>query len=252
MAIEAGFAAIATVHDLMSFHRVGSDVDRINCRALDAPVRVSALTMRVMRCALQLAAVSQGAFDITIAGELVARGALPRPRSERVAEPDCSWRDVELIAPDQVRFHRPLWIDLGGIAKGFAVDHALASMLLPAHAQACVNAGGDLRVRGPGVQPVWLRVTPADRLAPVLMIHEGSVASSSGIGADPAHIHGSRRTPMGEDTFVSVLAEECMFADALTKVALAMPPGTDSILSSYAATAHTYRRGCWRTMGARA
>ena len=148
-AIDAGFAAVAAVHRLMSFHQAGSDVDRINCHALDAPVEVNPLTMRVMRCALRLAAASQGAFDVTVAGELVARGVLHRPRSERVAEPDCSWRDIELIGEDQVRFHRPLWIDLGGIAKGFAVDHALASMPLSPHAQVCVNAGGDLRVRGP-------------------------------------------------------------------------------------------------------
>lgn len=251
-AIDAGFAAVAAVHSLMSFHQAGSDVDRINCHALDVPVEVNPLTMRVMRCALQLAAASQGAFDVTVAGELVARGVLHRPGSERVAEPDCSWRDVELIGEDRVQLHRPLWIDLGGIAKGFAVDHALASMPLSPHAQVCVNAGGDLRVRGPGMQPVWLRVAPADRLAPVLMIHEGSVASSSGIGAGVAHVHGSRRTPMGEDSFVSVLAEECMLADALTKVVLAMPARADSILCSYGAAAHVYRQECWLTLGARA
>lgn len=247
-ASDLGFAAVAAAHRLMSFHEQGSDVDRLNCHAFDEPVRVHDWTMQVLRFALQLAAQSDGTFDITVARELVGRGALPRPRSKQDAEPGASWRDIELLG-DAVRFHRPLWIDLGGIAKGFAVDRALTSMALGSHAQACVNAGGDLRVCGPGMQPVWLRVAPADGLAPVAMLHEGSLASSSGIDADIAHLHGQRRTPMGQDCFVSVLAEQCMVADALTKVVMAMPAQADSILRSHGATAHLYCQHEWRTLG---
>lgn len=248
---DLGFAAIATVHRLMSFHEPGSDVDRLNCHALDVPVRVSEETMQVLRCALRLAAESDGAFDITVARELVARGLLPRPRSRRDAQPGACWRDIELIDTNEVRFHQPLWIDLGGIAKGFAVDRAFESMPVDHCAQVCVNAGGDLRVRGLGMYPVWLRVAPADGLAPVVTIQDGSLASSSGIGTDGAHVHGKQRTPMGEDCFVSVLTERCMLADGLTKVVMAMPEEAERILSSYEATAHLYRQRAWHTLGAR-
>jgi thiamine biosynthesis lipoprotein len=249
-AFDSGFAAVATVHRLMSFHERGSDVDRLNCHALEGPVEVSPWTMQVLRCALQLAAQSDGAFDIAVARELVASGLLPRPRSRRDAEPDACWRDIELIG-NEVRFHRPLWIDLGGIAKGFAVDRALASIPMETNARVCVNAGGDLRVRGPGMQPVWLRVAPSDGLAPVMMIQDGSIASSSGMETNAAaHVHGAHRTPMGKDCFVSVLTDVCMLADALTKIVMAMPADADPILRSYAATAHLYRGQAWRTLGA--
>jgi thiamine biosynthesis lipoprotein len=251
-ACDQGFASVAMVHRLMSFHQPGSDVDRLNCHALDGPVGVSEWTMQVLRCALQLAAESDGAFDITVARELVARGVLPRPRSRRDAEPGACWRDIELIGTDEVRFHRPLWIDLGGIAKGFAVDQAMASMPIALHAQVCVNAGGDLRVCGPDMHPVYLRVAPADGLAPVVMIRGGSLASSSGIGGEVAHLHGTRRTPMGKDCFVSVLTEQCMLADALTKIVMAMPAQADPILCSYGASAHLYREQAWHTLGLRA
>jgi thiamine biosynthesis lipoprotein len=235
----------------MSFHEAGSDVDRLNCHALEEPVRVHAWTLQVLRFALQLAARSEGTFDITVARELVGRGALPRPKSKWDAEAGASWCDIELL-DDAVRFHRPLWIDLGGIAKGFAVDRALTNMPLEPHAAACVNAGGDLRVCGPGMQPVWLRVAPDDGLAPVAMLHEGSLASSSGIDTDIAHLHGQDRTPMGQDCFVSVLAGQCMAADALTKVVMAMPAQADAILRSYGATAHLYCQREWRALGAAA
>lgn len=248
-ACDLGFAAVATAHRLMSFHETGSDVDRLNCQALQGPVRVHDWTMQVLRFALQLAARSEGIFDITVARELVCRGALPRPESQHDAAPGASWRDIELLGDNAVRFHRPLWIDLGGIAKGFAVDQALASMPLESDAQACVNAGGDLRVCGPGMHPVWLQVAPADGAAPVAMLHEGSLASSGGVDADIAHLHGQRRTPMGQDCFVSVLAERCMVADALTKVVMAMPAQADAILRSYGATGHVYCQREWHSLG---
>ena len=84
-----------------------------------------------------------------MAPALVARGHLPRPA--KAPEPDgaASWRDIRLLPENRIRFRRPLWIDLGGIAKGHAVDRAVEEALRFAPFQVSVNAGGDLRVAGP-------------------------------------------------------------------------------------------------------
>jgi thiamine biosynthesis lipoprotein len=246
---RTGFAAVAAVHRLMSFHEFGSDVDRLNRCALRTPIEIDPLTTQVLKHALDISAASNGAFDITIAGELVARGLLPRPQTSCDAHPGCSWRDIELSG-NHVQFHRPLWIDLGGIAKGFAVDHAVEKMAVGPDAQLCVDAGGDLRLQGSGTHTVRLRVPSDDEHIPILVVHHAiSVASSSGLNGEGAHLHGASRTTMGERSFVTVLSEQCMFADALTKVAMAMKGDSHRVLCEFGATALIYEHGVFSTLG---
>ena len=65
---------------------------------------------------------TDGIFDITMAGQLVKWNYLPR-YGARFGRG--SWRDIIIEAAGHVRFRRPLLIDFGGIAKGFAVDRAV-------------------------------------------------------------------------------------------------------------------------------
>ena len=118
---------------------------------------------------------------------------------------------------------------LAASPRGYAVDRAIEALGVDPGAQSCVNAGGDLRVRGPLVERIQLRVLLAGNTTPVLEIENGSVASSSGYspdryGADRApgpHVHCTRRCAVGARSFVTVLAEDCIIADGLTKVVLA-------------------------------
>lgn len=256
--IETGFAALSQVHRLMSFHDRDSDVARLNRDACTCAVSVSPLTSAVLRNAVAMSELSDGCFDITIAPQLVASGLLPRPVSPHDPDPRACWRDIELLDGDRVRFHRPLWIDLGGIAKGRAVDHALECMRLEPGVQVCINAGGDLRVAGPDAQAVVLRTGSAHVQAPVLSLQDGSVASSSGRNATAhsggrhasAHVHGVRRAAMGLRSFVCVAAQECMVADALTKVVLARSAQADPILRRLGALAYLHdARGKWHRLG---
>jgi len=75
---------------------------------------------------------------------------LPAPDQVAAFDPLGSWRDIELGQDNRVRFRRRLCVDLGGIAKGYAVDRALEMLPALGAVQACVNAGGDLAVFGPG------------------------------------------------------------------------------------------------------
>ncbi len=252
-AIERGFAAVADIHRLMSFHEPDSDLSRMNRGAVDMPVVVDERTFSVLRAAIEIAERSRETFDVTVGAELVARGLLPRPETRQpVAE--ARWRDVELIPPDRVRYRRPLWVDLGGIAKGYAVDQAIAAMNLPLSVQCMVNAGGDLRVAGPEAERALLRAPPGDGGAvPVVEIENGSLASSGSghmVGGAP-HLDGSSRRSIDAGRFVSVAAEPCMIADALTKVVLAEGAAAEPVLKAYGAVAYLHDAAAgWQTVGA--
>jgi FAD:protein FMN transferase len=257
-AVETGFQAIAEIHARMSFHEAGSDVSRLNRGAAACAVRVHADTFAVVRRALEVAEASGGAFDPTIGAQLVSWAYLPPP--SRGAPPDrrASWRDIELIDPDRIRFHRPLWLDLGGIAKGYAVDRAIARMALDPDIQCCVNAGGDLRVVGPHEERVLLRVPARDGLVPMVTIENGSIASSSGRTTRKQHrgetvgphVDIQRRRAMGTRSFVSVIAPVCLNADALTKVVLALGARSIGVLNRFGAMAYVHSGRGWRTIGA--
>ena len=255
-AIEVGFEEIARVHRDMSFHDPRSDVSRLNRTAHRAAVTVADTTFAVLERALAISAASGGVFDITIARHLVDRGMLPNPDPAQQPDRLASWADIELSDGGRVRFHRPLWIDLGGIAKGYAVDRAVQRMGLPSGTRCVVNAGGDLRISGAGAEPVVL--SAASGGAPSVMLCNASIASSSGRNSGHAagprrvgpHVHATRRRTMGLDSFVSVIADECMDADALTKVVMARGGRAAPVLRRFGARAylHTARRG-WRLVG---
>ena len=244
--IDAAFREIALVHALMSFHEPGSDVSRLNAHAAAEPIRVHAHTFAVLRTALEIARASDGVFDITIADRMVTRGLLPIPTSKHRPDGRGSWQHIELIEPDQVAFHMPLWIDLGGIAKGYAVDLALATVSGDSTVAWCINAGGDIRVAGPGAERIGLRNLAFEGdLWPVLELENGSLASSGGIDElqtrAGSHVHGRHRGPVGSDRFAAVVAESCTIADAMTKLVLAEGDGADGILKTYGATAFLHR-----------
>jgi thiamine biosynthesis lipoprotein len=256
-AIDRGFAAVAEIHRLMSFHEAASDVSRLNREASAQAVTVDPRTFEVLRRAREFSERSEGLFDITAGAKLVSWGFLPAPAG--APQPTGgSWQDVVLEDQNRVRFRRPLWIDLGGIAKGFAVDEAIAAMDQPGDVQVCVNAGGDLRVKGPRAEPVRLRTAIAMDSVPVIEIEDGALASSS--GREHVKSFGNRRVgphvgrggaSVGADSFTSVAAPDCLTADALTKVVLAAPSEAEAVLGHFGAIAYFYDPSAgWVTLGA--
>src|SRR5262245_16008048 len=99
-AVDAAFDEVALVQRHMSFHDPDSDVSRLNREALDGVVAVHPATFAVLRLARLIAEGSHGCFDVTVAGELVRRGMLPRPRSPYEPSAEGTWRDIELLDGD--------------------------------------------------------------------------------------------------------------------------------------------------------
>lgn len=177
-AIDAAFQEIATVHRLMSFHMSDSDLSRLNQAAANRAIRVHHYTFEALRYAQQLSHESDGCFDVTVGRQLVQVGLLPkRFRSEESA--GGTWEDIQLLDRQRVRLRKPLCLDLGGIAKGYAVDRATEALLAFGAEHAVVNAGGDLRVHGQ-MERILLQPDRLDDQASVLELCNGSAASSSG------------------------------------------------------------------------
>lgn len=249
-AIEAAFAEIALVHRLMSFHEAGSELSRLHRDAVHEPVQVDTRTFEVLRWSLRLAELSDGVFDVVrAAAAAVQHGALPAPPEP--ADPAASWTDVELIPElSAVAFRRPLLIDLGGVAKGYAVDRAVAAIGQRGASRAVVNAGGDLRVMG--TELVALRAPAApDGSVPMVELSDASLASSGGDPDAPGrHFDGRSGAQIRADRFVSVMAQGCMLADSLTKVVLAQGEACQPLLAQLGATAWLLEPGAeWLTLG---
>jgi thiamine biosynthesis lipoprotein len=247
-AIDAAFAEVARVHRLMSFHQEDSDLSRLNRRAVHEPVAVHPDTFEVLRWALRFSSCSNGCFDVSVAAELVDWQFLPRP-SSGTCDPRGTWRDIELRSDGRVVFHRRLWIDLGGIAKGYAVDLASESLRAWGAQRSIVNAGGDIRVNGQQAERIALDTGSVASALSVLELSDGSVASSSGHRSRGwrrrlcgPHVHGVRRTPAPTERFVCVVARRCVVADALTKLVMAEGPQSRDVLLQFGAEAHLYDR----------
>ena len=240
-AVDAALAAVDEVERLMSFHDPQSELSRLNREAASTTVAVHPWTWAVLRRASQVADASNGLFDITVAPLLVREGFLPGVVDAAL---HCgSWRHVVLMPGSRVSFARPLLLDLGGIAKGFAVDVAIHELRRGGCVHACVNAGGDLRRFGLRVEPVHLRRRNA--LVQVAELRHGAIATSA-----PHVVHAERlaqplgsifdprsQRPWDASAAVMVAAPSCVMADALSKVAALAGPGCAPLLAHFGAQA---------------
>ncbi|HUX91266.1 MAG TPA: FAD:protein FMN transferase [Gallionellaceae bacterium] len=245
-AIAQAFAEIEKVHALMSYHDEDSDVSRINREAFDAELQVDVHTWRVLRAARLMAEASNGVFDISVARQLTRLGFLPDHAGFPKTQCRGDWRDIVLLPDNRVRLACDLSIDLSGIAKGYAVDLAIQALSAAGMSAGRVNAGGDLRVFGAAGQHIHVRDPAAHtHTIPLLELTHGAAATSAGYYSERLHqghmvtpiIHPHRKAACESGRSVTVLAKDCMTADALTKVVYANPRGAAAVLKSYKARA---------------
>ncbi|MFC6838750.1 FAD:protein FMN transferase [Xanthomonas theicola] len=235
-AADLAFAQIAHVHARMSFHQEDSDLAALR-RAPGSAVQVDPDTVEVLALAKALHRRSSGLFDVAVGARLVASGFLPRPPGIDLRRMRGTTADLEIVGCDRVACRRGLLIDLGGIAKGFAVDRAIACLRQAGIVRAVVNAGGDLRVLGHA--QVHLR-GGKQAIDGVVELHDSAIASSSNLhqrrpyrGREHSpHLDGRGR-PVLSAGAVSVVAPCCVLADAMTKIALQAPALADAMLASH-------------------
>lgn len=235
-ASDRAFARVAAVHAAMSFQDADSALSRLNRTAQRDWTALTPDLAAVLACALDVARASRGLFDPSVAGRLVEAGLLPRHASFPAATVT-DWQAIEFDG-DRVRFAAPLLIDLSGIAKGYAVDRALACLVEAGVAAATVNAGGDLALAGAVGVPVYVRLPhqPTTSLRLAELTH-GAAATSADY-FQPGHLrHPRSGAALCTTSSVTVLAADCTTADALTKPVAADPAGAPALLARYKAQA---------------
>jgi thiamine biosynthesis lipoprotein len=239
------FARVAEVHRLMSFHDPASDVSRINHAAIGESVGIHAHTCEVIRNAISMASATGGIFDITCASKLVEWGYLPMLAADL---PEHVPGRSALVLQDGNRIKKTsaAWIDLGGIAKGYAVDLAIAALRQSGIRSACVNAGGDLRAFGDIAYPVVVRHPAYPNEAALQTQLRGEALATSGTYFSRKHIdgrecsaliNGSDSQPITAGFSASIRAPTCMLADALTKVVMASGDPRHTVLERSGAAA---------------
>lgn len=223
--IDRAFAAIEKVQRLMSAHDPSSDLGRLFTAAPGTSLSVNPWTWRVLATAQKIYQLTAGVFDPVVAARIaLERGDLPVwPGKSPARSSDFS--DVTLLPEHRVCFARRLRIDLGGIAKGFAVDQAIHALKRAGAAEGLVNAGGDMRAFGPRRWPVHLRDPGSPEQFFLHTLCEGAIATSAPYFSE--RMTNDRMTSALIDArtgkfvtgaiSVSVFAPTCLVADAVTK-----------------------------------
>ena len=211
-AFGAAFGAITAVQAALSRFDAHSDIARFTHLPAGASLALRPAGVRALRAAQALRQASGGLFDISL-------GTGPQ-----------AWHCAG------GRLHKRasgVQLDLGGIAKGHAVDAAVHALRLAGCAAGWVNAGGDLRVFGAIDLPLRLRDEATGGVRPVGTLADGAFATSrfapgsrcqvtgAGAGAGSRVGSGSESgsgVAAGVMAHVSVAAPHCLWADALTKI----------------------------------
>ena len=246
-AASFAFQRVKQLNDIMTDYDSDSELSKLSqTSGQGREVTVSHDLWVVLQRGQELAEGSGGAFDMTV-GPYVnlwrqARRQGTLPDSARLAKArlsvgyqnvklDPSQRGVTLLAPN-------MRLDLGGIAKGYAVDQALQVLSRFGVGSALVSGGGDMAVSGPppGKKGWRIELPPLDSTnAPparfVVLSHAG--ISTSGDLFQKLEINGHRyshiidpRTGIGltDHSLVTVIAPNDFTADSLTKVMSVLPP----------------------------
>lgn len=239
-AVRAAFDEIDRIEAMMSSHRVDSEVSHFNRATQSASL--SAETQDVLRAGIRYSRLSDGAFDPTL-GNLVRLWGFDSDRQE-VPESAAIEGALKMSGEEAVLFEDGLAVkrspgvqlDLGGIAKGFAVDRAIEVLRQGGVQAASVNAGGDIRLLGQRPDRLW-RVAlqhprKRDGLLGTLELENVAVVTSGDYerffeveGERYHHLLDPRTGYPGRlCQGVTVVAETALAADALATAAFILGP----------------------------
>ena len=245
-AAQAAFDRFHALNSICSDYDPQSELRRL-CRTSSAghPVRVSSDLWRVLVRAQELAARSGGAFDVTI-GPVVRlwRNArrtkeLPAPESLAEARSRVGYQWMRLNSHDQSveLLKANMRLDLGGIAKGYAVDEAMAALRRHGIARMMVEAGGNLGLGDPppGKAGWRIGIAPPDARRPPHEYLELArcAVSTSGDMWQYAIIGGKRYShlidphsglPLTDHSSVTVVGPDGLSTDGLSSAAAILGP----------------------------
>jgi thiamine biosynthesis lipoprotein len=246
--VESGFAELQKVDDLMSDYKRDSEISEVNRDSSERAVKVSKSTFEVLQKSVEFSRLSDGGFDITIAplAELWRSAAesnsVPAEKDLADARSKVGYEKLILDANEMtVRFAVDgMKLDLGGIAKGYAIDKAVEAMQAGGAVGGMVDVGGDIRCFGKpaGGKKTW-RIgleNPAnikgsdetlsagmDTILHVLKLNNGAIATSGGYrrfvlieGKKYSHIMNRDTSSSAQGmSSVTIISQSAIDADAL-------------------------------------
>jgi thiamine biosynthesis lipoprotein len=155
LAISDAMLELQRSDDLMSHYKSGSLISKLNRAGAKSKVHVGEEVFQLLRDAVSISRASRGAFDVTILPVEVLWGF---DSGGRVPTTEMINEKLPLVGYEMIDFNDSehsvgleapgMGVDLGGIAKGWAVDHAMEKITLHGIRNAIIDAGGDLRIIG--------------------------------------------------------------------------------------------------------
>ncbi|MCW1920061.1 FAD:protein FMN transferase [Rhodobacter sp. KR11] len=233
-------AAVDAVEAQMSLWRPDSDLCRVNAAACGAWTDLPEALTEVLSAALQIGRASGGAFDIGLGDAWAAWGFGPAPASEpailAARRPRLPVHELlELDAPNRrLCKHGPVTLDLNGIAKGYGVDRLTRAARAQGVTEGLFAIDGELRALG-GPFPVAVEAPiVGHRAAHSMLALQDAAVATSGTYRHFVTVQGRRLSHLIDPATgmpltdppdqVTVLAQDCMTADAWAKVFMVLPP----------------------------
>ncbi|HSI51386.1 MAG TPA: FAD:protein FMN transferase [Ideonella sp.] len=259
-ALAAVMAEMHRIDAAMSPHKPASELSRINREAAEHAVPLSEEMAGLIARALRFSELSSGAFDISYAsaGQLYdyRAGTAPSDAALAPAREAIGHRGLLLDrANGTLRFARPgMRIDLGGFAKGHAVDNAIALLKARGIRHAMVAAGGDSHLLGDRRGRPWMVAVRDPRQAganiAVLPLQDVAISTSgdyerffiAGDGRRHHHLLDPRTGRSAEGVqSVTILADDGLTTEALSKAVFVLGaaaglklidtlPGVDAVI----------------------
>ncbi|MDE3178231.1 MAG: FAD:protein FMN transferase [Acidobacteriota bacterium] len=247
-AAGAALQEVASLDRMMSNYDPQSDLSRLNRNAHFRAVPVPADLFRLIGDSLIYSKASSGKYDVTV-GPLVdawkraiRNGTPPTPEEIGGLRLCTGYRKVQLIAPNRIEFHSPcLSIDLGSIAKGYAVDRAAKILRSFGVRAALINAGGSTfyGIGSPPGRPGWMVQLrdPSGTIKPEVLLHNNSISTSEqretsiiDSGEFGHIINPANGEPLRTDFAVSAVAPTATASDGLSTTLFLMGPHDGSRL----------------------
>jgi len=249
-AVREAFNVIKETNNLMDDYKRDSEVYILNRQGEN---RVSPFTLEVVKKAINFSKLTGGAFDITCKPlvDLWRRAGkekrLPSPQEIKEALFLVNYKNI-ILEDNLIKFKKKgMGIDLGGIAKGYAVDKAIEILRKEGINKALVNAGGDLYALGRGPQDKKWRIGIQDprhkgKIVRIIKVEDKAVATSGDYeryflinGQRHSHIV-NPHTGMTVENIpmsVTIIASDTTTADALATGVFVLGPykGMDLINS---------------------
>jgi thiamine biosynthesis lipoprotein len=233
-AVDAVFAEVARLDQLMSTYIEESEISRINREAAEHPVETGDELFGLILRSLDISLLTLGAFDITYdsVGQHYDFRQGQRPSEETIAD-ELQSIDYRLVQTDRsnntVFFAQEgVRINLGGIAKGYAVERGIYIAEQSGASHARVTAGGDTRLLGDRRGQPWMVGVrdPRDenRVAVTIPLENEAISTSGDYERffieDGERYHHiivpSTGVPAGEVHSATIIGPDAVITDALS------------------------------------